>query len=454
MIFRFQSIISRIIGLHVLAVVATSIAIPVAVYFLLSSIATDFQNRTLRDHANTIATYVKPLPDGGWTLELPPDLQALYAHGYNGFAFSILDASGRQLFSSLSDHAVLFPSDPRADKPTYFQGPRDKAVFYGASIPAHIADRAVWVQVAQDLEHPDVIIDDVVAAFLYRVGWITIPILLTLLAIDVVIVRRALRPVRDASSNVQAIEPSRLDLRLPTQNIPREITPLVKAVNQALDRLERGFRMQREFTADAAHELRTPIALLRLRIDTLAEEKVGRELRADVEGMSRMVNQLLEIAELESFVVDPKETADIQSISAEVVSFIAPLAISQGKSIALTGETSPVLVKGNAAALFQAIRNLVENAIDHTAPGTTVEVEVDRRGSVCVLDRGPGVPESERELIFRRFWRRDRRRAGGAGLGLSIVSRIVEAHAGGVTVASRKQGGAAFELSFNLAGSK
>jgi signal transduction histidine kinase len=453
-IWHFRSILSRIVGLHVLAFGATSIAMPISVYFLLSSIATNFQDRALRGHASTIANYVKPLPGGRWDLDLPADLRALYAHGYNGFAFSIIDASGHLLFSSLADQTPIFPADSRLPAPAYFREPRDKTTFYGASIPMHSGGAVIWIQVAQNLQHPDVIIDDVVALFLYRVGWITIPILLTLLAIDIFIVRRALRPILDASKNAQVIEPSKLDVRLPIRDIPREILPLVSAVNQALDRLERGFRMQREFTADAAHELRTPLALLRLRVDMLGNHEIGRELRADIEGMSRIVNQLLDIAELENFVADPDDSGDLQEVCAEVVSFIAPLAISRGKGVALTGETAPVRVRANSKTLFQAIRNLVENAIGHTAPGTTVEVEVDRSGAVRVLDRGPGVPESERELIFRRFWRRDRSRVGGAGIGLAIVSRIVEAHAGRITVENRLHGGAAFALNFNLSESR
>jgi signal transduction histidine kinase len=160
------------------------------------------------------------------------------------------------------------------------------------------------------------------------------------------------------------------------------------------------------------------------------------------------VSQLLEIAELETFVVAPEEKADLQSVSAEVAAFIAPLALAQGRSIALTGTKEPVWIKGNPETLFHAIRNLTENAINHTPQGTTVEIEVAANGMVRVLDDGPGIPEGERELIFRRFWRRDRRQPGSAGLGLSIVSRIVEAHAGSIAVTNRTGGGAVFALRF------
>jgi signal transduction histidine kinase len=213
----------------------------------------------------------------------------------------------------------------------------------------------------------------------------------------------------------------------------------VQAVNQALDRLEKGFSVQREFTADAAHELRTPLAVLRTRLDTL---------RHDVEGMGRIVGQLLDIAESDTFIVAPSEKADLHSVCAEVAGSMAPLAITQGKEICLDAADEPVWVNGNPDMLYRAVRNLVENALHHTPAGTAVEVVVRSDGTVTVLDQGPGIHEDEREFLFRRFWRRDRRRAGSAGLGLSIVHRIAEAHLASITVENRGTNGASFSLKF------
>ncbi len=447
-VLRFNSIISRIISLHVAAVGVTSILMPLALYWLLSSTATDLQHRALREHADTLTRYLTLRPDGGWTLNLPAGLQELYSESYGRYGYAVLDREGHVLFSSLAERAPLFPADSRAAAPAFLETRRGAAKIDGASIPERVGDRTVWIQVAQDLEHRDVLIDDIVADFFLRVGWITIPILLILLAIDIAIFRRALKPVLRASDMAAEIGPARIDVRLPAQAMPREIQPLVDAVNRAFDRLERGFRTQREFTADAAHELRTPLAILRARIDQLESAEIREALRRDIEGMSRIVSQLLDIAELESFVVDPDEKADLQAVCAEVAAFIAPLALAQGKSVALIGARGPVWIRGNAETLFRAVRNLTENAINHTPVNGVVEIEVSADGRLRVLDDGPGVPEAERELIFRRFWRRDRRRAGSAGLGLSIVARIVEAHQGAVSVENRPTGGASFSLKF------
>jgi signal transduction histidine kinase len=168
--------------------------------------------------------------------------------------------------------------------------------------------------------------------------------------------------------------------------------------------------------------------------------------------MARIVSQLLEIAELETFSIDPMEKADLRTICAEIAEFAAPLALAQGKNIALSGSQAPVWVHGNGEMLSRAVRNLVENAINHSPAGTTVEIVVEDNGTVRILDEGPGIKEHERELIFRRFWRRDRRRAGGAGLGLSIVQRIADAHAATITVENRPTGGAKFSLGFARVG--
>jgi signal transduction histidine kinase len=224
--------------------------------------------------------------------------------------------------------------------------------------------------------------------------------------------------------------------------------PLVSAVNQALDRLDHGFRLQREFTGDAAHELRTPLAILRTRIETLPDRETVKALQKDIEAMTRIVSQLLDIAELDDVILDPGERADLQRVCAEVAETIAPLALAQGKNVALSSADSPVWVRGNAEMLRRALRNVAENAIHHTRLGTAVEIVVGAAGTVDVFDDGPGIPAAERELIFRRFWRRDRRRSGGAGLGLAIVRRIVEAHAGSIAVENRPTGGAHFSLNF------
>jgi len=442
---RFKSILSRIIWLHVLALAGLFAAISFAAYFLLGATANDFEERVLHDHATAVASHLKA-SGGGWSLELPPDLEALYSRGYGGYALTVVDDGGRTVFSSLPNRQLLSAPGQSATALSFFQQRQGKAIFYGINFPVRDGNRSATIQVAQDLENPDVILDDVVAGFLGRIAWIVIPIFALLLAIDVLIVRRALRPITEASQLAQSIGPSKIAVRLPTQNLPAEVRPLVEAINQALDRLESGFQIQRDFTADAAHELRTPLTVLRTLLDVLPGQAAAGELRPHIDGMSRIVGQLLELAELESFTIAAEEAADLRAICSEAVSVMAPIALAHDKTIELTGPTEPIWVHGNSEMLFRAVRNLAENAIRHTAVGTSVEVEVGKTGIVRVKDRGPGIAPSEQELIFRRFWRRDRRSGENAGLGLSIVQRAIQIHGGVVAVKERAGGGAIFSI--------
>jgi signal transduction histidine kinase len=433
----FKSLIWRIVFLHIVAIAVVAIFMPLVLFWLLNSEVDHLHREAMRSQAEVLAERIAVQADGTVTFDLPDSLKGLYSEAYGRYQYDIRDDDGQLLFSSHRRPGTPAPPLPET--------------ISGAGVTRTIDGKTVRIHVAEDLAHRDVIIDDIIANFFRRVGWITIPILLVLLATDIIIFRRAIAPLWKASEEASNIGPSRTDVRLPTEQIPREIMPLVTAVNQALDRLERGFRVQRQFTADAAHQLRTPLAILRTRIETLGDGAARQALHADVEGMSRIVAQLLEIAELDTLVLDPDEIADLRAVCAEVVGAIAPFALAQDKEIALKGADGPVAIHGNSEMLQRAIFNLAENAIKFTARHTSVDVEVDDDGVVRVRDCGPGIAEGERELIFQRFWRADRQRSDGAGLGLSIVRGVAEDHAASIKVENLPGGGAQFTLRFRLA---
>lgn len=439
--FQFRSLTSRIVFLHIVAVAVAAIFMPLVLLWLLNSEIDQLHHNAMRDQGEVLAAGLAVGTNGAITLTLPQSLKDLYSEAYGRYQYDILDASGRVLFSSRKNARPLAGTNRSSP-----------GTISGASVVKEIGGQRVRIQVAEDLAHRDVIIDDIVANFFRRVGWITIPVLFGLLAIDIVIFRRAVAPLHRASEEAKSIGPARTDIRLPTWQIPSEILPLVTAVNQALERLENGFRLQRQFTADAAHQLRTPLAILRTRLETLGDRTATRELHADIVSMSRIVGQLLEITELDTLVLDPSETADLRAVCAEVVGSIAPYALAGHKDIALKGTDDPVSIRGNAEMLQRAIFNLAENAIKYTRPNTSVDIEVRDDGSVRVRDCGPGIPASEHDLIFQRFWRGDRRRTDGAGLGLAIVRGVAEDHCATVAVENRPTGGAQFTLCFRLAG--
>jgi signal transduction histidine kinase len=443
MIPQLNSILFRIVWLHIVALSFAALAVPLASYLLLSSTANSFEHQTLRAHAASIAQYLHR-SGKGWRLELPNDLKIFYARAFDGFAFSIVNEDGRPVQSSRLGGVPILKGRQAGHSITYFQENVGKAVYYGASIPETINGHKVWIETAQDLEHPDVILDDVVAGFLPGVLWFTIPIMLLVLAADVLIIRRALLPVLSASDQARKIDPTRLEVRICSPRLPTEIRPLVMAFNQVLDRLERAFRVQREFMADAAHELRTPLAVLRARTDSLCDPSSVDEIRHDVDVMARIADQLLDMANLEARSVDFGEMFDLRTVCLRVVTHLTPIAQGGGKCVHLTGTGSPVLIRGDGDLIFQAVRNLAENAIRHTPSGTTAEIHVEDNGTIRVMDEGPGICEEERDLVFRRFWRRDRSRSDGAGLGLPIASGIIRAHGGHIEIENRKPSGAIF----------
>jgi signal transduction histidine kinase len=296
-------------------------------------------------------------------------------------------------------------------------------------------------------------VDDLLHAMLEEffadVAWIIPVFIAATLAVGIFALRHGLRPLRGVSEQAALIAPGRTPVRLPEADLPSEILPLVSAVNRALDRLEHGFAVQRRFTADAAHELRTPLTIVSGALEAIEGNGELAKLRQDVARMSRLVDQLLRVARLDGLELDVSQSVDLGEVAKDVVEYLAPLAIAQGRSLALARAGGPTTVKGNPHAIADALRNLVENAIAHAPCSTEILVRAGA-GRLEVRDRGPGVAAEDRERIFDRFWRGRVRHgpSSGAGLGLAIVLETMQAHGGRVDVAANPGGGARFALCF------
>lgn len=437
--------------LAALYVVTTLVAVGVLAFQAYST-ADTLSEEDLSRRAHDLARFVQIDAAGEPRLDLPQKLAAAYGSAAQTFLFAVRGPDGRLIAAShpnVGEAAASWPQ-PAGNEPRLFKLEEFGTTgqdYYGLTgrLDSRAGPLSVTVARATDAAE---LVHAVLWEFVLDMAWVIPLVIAATLLIGVFGIRRGLEPLRRTSLKAAAIDASNLSTRLPEHDLPSEIRPLVEAVNSALDRLERSFAVQRQFTANAAHEIRTPMAIVTAALEQLDRGGEFAKLRADVARVNRLVEQLLRVARLDAVALDVSGAVDLSAVVTNVVEYMAPLAVAQGRGVAAQGTEQAVTVQGNRYAIEDAIRNLVENAIAHAPRDTEIVVTVDPAGRVNVTDHGPGVPPEDRTRIFERFWRGKRRIGSGAGLGLAIVEEIMKAHRGTVTVADAPGGGASFTLVF------
>ena len=262
---------------------------------------------------------------------------------------------------------------------------------------------------------------------------------------------RALKPLRSFASQVEQVQLNNLaDMRIDEDVLP-EFRQLSHSFNQMLERLNNAFTAQRQFTGNAAHELRTPLALMQARIELFAAEHPSMPpetaefltlLREQTERLTQMTKTLLEMSALQS--VPRNDRIQLAPMMEEILTDLAPLAEKNGITLTCDGDGA---MTGSDGLLYRLLFNLTENAIKYNHPGGTVRLTVQKEAARLVIrvsDTGCGIPESYRESIFQPFFRVDKSRSreyGGVGLGLSLVWAIAELHGGSVCVEDSSEAG-------------
>jgi signal transduction histidine kinase len=272
--------------------------------------------------------------------------------------------------------------------------------------------------------------------------------LATLLATPIV-VRKSLEGLGTAATQAAKIDIDKRGTRLPLQDVPTEIVPLVSAMNDALRRLDEGYQRHKRFLVDAAHELRTPIAILQTRLESLPPSPEIARVLEDVARLSTLAEQLLDLQRIGQ-VTNQFKNVDIVSISKKVVADLAPLAISAGYELSFEAEIEHADIRGDDGSLERALTNLIQNAIQYGGRKGVISVRVEEPATISVTDQGPGVPLKHRQRIFEPFYRLhgfDR----GAGLGLNLVQEIVRLHDGQIVMIEGPEGGARVRMTFNPA---
>ena len=296
----------------------------------------------------------------------------------------------------------------------------------------------------------------------YKRNSLIITVLLALLGgvVTYFISGHALRPIREFSDKIEEVQAQNLsDSRIEENNV-KELNQLGISYNKMLERLSDAFEIQRQFTANAAHELRTPLALMQVQLDlynsashpgndadTLQTIKMVTEQN---DKLNRMVKTLLDMSELQTVGRDDKIILD--AIVEEVLADLEPLAVE--KNIKLIGKCEDATMIGSDILIYRLVYNLVENAIKYNHPLGQVTVTAYQRNKhvyVSVEDTGSGIPKELRERVFEPFFRVDKSRSrelGGVGLGLALVREIVRVHDGSICIKSGKTGGTIFEVTF------
>ena len=274
-----------------------------------------------------------------------------------------------------------------------------------------------------------------------------IPLSLMLLLFNVVSVRRVLQPLRRAEAEVDALDPDNGLARLSEASEPREVNTLVRAFNRALTRLDDTMGILRGFTANAAHELRTPLSVMQLSLDKLPPSSLRDDLQADTEHLTRLVGQMLDLAQADALAFEADMPVDLADIGREIVAAMAPKSFEADRELrfAAIGDTR---TQGHAEAIYRIYRNLIDNALSHAPGNSPIDITAGPGPQLSVRDYGPGIADEDLPYIFERFWRKDRRKTDGAGLGLGIVQRLAQANGGAITVENMPDGGALFRVNF------
>ncbi|MCA8864594.1 HAMP domain-containing histidine kinase [Halomonas sp. SBBP1] len=322
----------------------------------------------------------------------------------------------------------------------------DDRTFYGATQPVEHGGRTWYLQFIASARFVDILHH---VAFPLVVAGVAVFGFVMFVAFGLcafITLRYTLKPLRDLSDYAAAISPRSMDARLSTEAVPVEIAPLVDSFNHALERLERGYHLQQEFMGHAAHELKTPLALIRGQIELIEDGKNNHAaLLSDVEYMTRQVQQLLLLAEASEAHNYHFTVVGMQDIAHAVATYLQRMAESADVHLTVLAVDDKVTWKADRGACFTLLKNLLENAIQHAPAHTSVSMEI-QGNTITVRDRGPGVEAAQLPLLFARFWRGAHRRDHGAGLGLAICQEIAMAH-GWTLSAHNAQPGLTLKLS-------
>jgi signal transduction histidine kinase len=361
-------------------------------------------------------------------LVLPNDASWIYEARPSDLKYRLLDADGRVVLTSDSSNDALAPAGAVFDPGTKSFEIRSGGRRLNVRTVPIVRGAATYYLQAASSDRFAMLARTVGSLLFVRTTLQLVVISMIVCSIAVFFtLRRVLKPLREASDAAARIEPRNFSARIVIRHVPVEFSPVIDAFNQALDRLEKGYRVQQAFLEATAHELKTPLALLRAQIEIEGCDDRATLLRG-IDQIARQVHQLLHLAEVSEVRNYRFESTDVTAVAENVVHYLRRLA--ERSTIYLDLCCTPTegkSVQADPAALHMLLKNVIENAIEHSPSGGVVAVVVES-DQVTIRDEGPGIPEADLPHLFTRFWRGSSRETEGAGLGLAICKEIVTAH--------------------------
>ncbi|TKW61886.1 MAG: HAMP domain-containing histidine kinase [Blastochloris viridis] len=397
-------------------------------------------------------------------VNLTPQSAAAYLERTQGYVYYIQDEAGKMLVQSDPMAAVwVQPAlTARPSVPTLLDTEArdgESSALYLLVQPVILPNGPIYVIVGQYRTIDDVLLQSAKSGLLPGLLMVLGPLCLLALVAAVALMRQSLRPVRTLAKAMSRVgREVRLghEAKVELENVPSEVKPVVHAFNEVLAEFAKSLSAQQALTADTAHQLKTPLAVMQARLEQLDDFKGRKELERDVLRMNRLVRQLLHYAVLAQHPAT-LQAGDLGEDVRELTASMVPLARQAGVDLRFEAPDEKVMIQMDPLQLAEAVGNLIENAIRHSPKGdkklSVVDVEVLEDGTVEVRDRGPGIPITDQAMVFTRFWQGPTNQSGesahgGAGLGLAIVAEIMRQHGGSASVSSREGGGSVFTLEF------
>lgn len=403
------------------------------------AIGAGLRERSLQEQARQLLDGLSSGSSGQTAAAALRSVDPIYARPGAAYGYTLFDRDGRVRAVSESRRGsgplpfTQLPGFGEQFGPVFFVGPSRIA-----AMTVRTPDNRFFLIVSRDDPDPRTLAESLIEQDA-RPLFILAPFVLLAFALIVLVINRTLRPLERASSEAARIGPASSVARVSPAGLPSEIIPLVKAFNGALDRLHKAYHFEKQLTADAAHELRTPLAVLRMRLE---RARLSTETQLDWEAVSRdfaqidrLTAQLLDLARKEQVgTPERKSEVNMSRVAREAAALLLPMVERADRSLTVVAPEPVVIAHGVEDDLRDMLRNLIENALIHGKGAITVTVErVGRRdrdyATITVEDEGGGVPESIRELVFERFRKGDAS-TRGAGLGLAIVRHVAGKHGG------------------------